>query len=473
MKYCKKCGMLLEDNMEICIGCGTDVTKKGSYTRFPEAVEKQIEIEKKEAGRKNLGVFAIILVFVVMLLMVGIFVSQLYINMSAEDADKRSSFAQRLMESMTGGQGNIPSGKKKEVKDDAGAYYKQVTVKDGAGHDVFYAVYPEDLGKLDHSIDYQRESQKYPSAFTFIATNDENTTQLTYTSPQHYQYISMSDGGDITTDDVQYTLQGAASFYNFTSVETYLKEIIGQAYPSARKIEEMGSKEVSAQVNESFDNIVKTYEDAGTDGLAKLFGLPETTQFTHNNTYKSNKLMDYRILTKEDHAVSCRFYVPVFCAVYDYTDETTGIYGQVLDCYILTVSSFEAGSDELYDWYEDAFEMFIDNFKLTDDFFMLNDAYAKSISDAVSSGRLPEFINDDKAGEMYNSAGETGKLSKAIETFMDSHAGEGTKFSEGEYVINTPNDIKVVYINPEKELVYVSPDENDYPGDEFTELKVN
>ena len=471
MKYCKKCGMLLEDNMEICIGCGNDVTVKGSTTKYPEAVEKQIELEKKEAGKKNMGVLAVILVFVVMLLMVGIFVSQMFINMTDEQREaNRSSFAQRLMDSMTGGN-NSDSKKKKEVKDDAGAYYKQMTVQDAAGHDVFYAVYPEDLSKIDHSIDYQRESQRYPAAFTFIATNEDNTTQLTYTSPQHYQYISMTTEGDITTDDVQYALQGGASFYNFTSVENYLKEIIRQAYPSAKKIEDMGSEDVPAQVNESFEKVVKTYEDAGTEGFSTLFGLPATTEFKHNNTYKSNKFMDYRILTKEDHAVSCRFYVPVFCTVYDYSDDSAGIYGQVLDCYILTVSSFEAGSDELYDWYEDAFEMFVYNSKLYDDFFKLNDAYAKSVSDAIAAGNVPTFLTDDKAGEMYSGAGETGKLSKAIEDFMGSHAGEGTEFSAEGHTIHTPKDIKLVYINPDKDLIYVSPDETDYPGSEFIELE--
>ena len=51
MKYCKKCGMLLEDNMEICIGCGSDVTKKGTYTKYPEPMQEKIELEKKEANR--------------------------------------------------------------------------------------------------------------------------------------------------------------------------------------------------------------------------------------------------------------------------------------------------------------------------------------------------------------------------------------------------------------------------------------
>ena len=77
MKYCKKCGMLLEDNMERCIGCGSDVKEKGSYSKYPEQVQEQIAHEKKQAGQRNLTVVAIILIFVVILLLVGIFASRL------------------------------------------------------------------------------------------------------------------------------------------------------------------------------------------------------------------------------------------------------------------------------------------------------------------------------------------------------------------------------------------------------------
>ncbi len=47
MKYCKKCGMLLEDNMEICIGCGTDVTAKGTYSKYPVPMQEKIDLETK------------------------------------------------------------------------------------------------------------------------------------------------------------------------------------------------------------------------------------------------------------------------------------------------------------------------------------------------------------------------------------------------------------------------------------------
>ncbi len=474
MKYCKKCGMLLEDNMDICIGCGNDVKAKGSYSKYPVELQQKIDLEKKEQGKQSLAIVAIVLVFVAILLMIGIFVSQMHVNISSQgggDGSGKSFFAQRLMDSMNNNQNNGPSKKKRTVKDDAGSYYKQITVKDDAGHDVFYAVYPEDLNKIEHNFDYERGSQRYPVIFSFVATNDDNTTQLTFTSPQHYQYISMQ-GGEMNASDVQKALDGAVSFYNFTSVETYLKEIIKQSYPTSKKIEELGSTDLPGPVNDSFDKLVEHYEENAEDTLADLFTLPKSTVFTHNNTYKSNKLMDYRILTKEDHAVTCRFYVPVFCEVYDYKDDDTGLSGQVLDCYILTVSSFEAGSDELYDWYENAFDMFVDNFRLCDDFLKFNEAYAKDISEAVKKGEHPKKNGADGAEDIYKKAGSTGTFNTMIEEFMDSHSGEGTRFVADEYSLNVPEDIKQVFLDPAKDLIYVSPDEEDYPGDEFLEFKV-
>ena len=442
MKYCKKCGMLLEDNMEICIGCGSNVTDKNSYNKYPEPMQEKIELEKKEQGKKNLAILAIVLIFVVILLLVGIFVAQMYINGLEEENGEgsgKSFFAQRLKDSLDSKEEvkNDAPKKKRELKDDKGSYYKYTTVKDDEDHDIFTAVYPEDLGSLEHSIDISRESQRYPAVFSFVATNDDNTTQLTFTSPQHYQYITMTEG-DMGPGDVQEALDGQISFYDFTTVEDYLDEIIRQAYPTAKKIEEMDNTDAAAPVTKELDDIIKAYEDGADKDLAELFALPKTTKFTHNSTYKSDKISNYRILTKEDHAVSCKFYVPVFCVRYDFSDQASGLKGQLSDCYILAVASFEAGSDELYDWYEDAFELFVNNAKLSDDFFALN----------------------------------TGRLNKNIQTFINSAPSSEKTFKSGEYVIDSGKNIAQVFISPEKEQVFVTPDPDEYPGDDYIELEV-
>lgn len=438
MKYCKKCGMLLEDNMERCIGCGTDVTDKRSYTKYPEPMQEKIEMEKKEAGKRNLALLAIVLIFVVILLLAGIFITQMYISSSGdENGSKKNFLTQKIKESFDGNDEGKPANpaKKRDVKDEKGAYYRYSAVKDDEGHEIFKAVYPEDLGSLEHSIDLGRESQRYPAVFSFVATNDDNTTQLTFTSPQHYQYITITEG-ETGPADIQESLDGLISFYDFTTVEDYLDEIIHQAYPTAKKIDELDEADADEAVEKELDGLIKSYEDGADKELAELFGLPDTTKFSHNNTYKSAQIMNYRILTKEDHAVSCKFYVPVFCERYDFEDKESGMKGQLSDSYILAVASFEAGSDELYDWYGDAFELFINNIKLSDDFFALN----------------------------------TGRNNKDIQEFLNSAPSCAKTFSNGEYSISSGENVSQIFIDPEKEQIFVTPDPDEYPGDDYTQL---
>ena len=48
MKYCKKCGMLLEDTFEHCIRCGMDVTIPENVTELYDFCLKDMEIERLE-----------------------------------------------------------------------------------------------------------------------------------------------------------------------------------------------------------------------------------------------------------------------------------------------------------------------------------------------------------------------------------------------------------------------------------------
>ena len=47
MKYCKNCGMLLEDTHEHCIRCGVDVTVPENVSMYPIEVMETIEEEKE------------------------------------------------------------------------------------------------------------------------------------------------------------------------------------------------------------------------------------------------------------------------------------------------------------------------------------------------------------------------------------------------------------------------------------------
>ncbi len=466
MKYCKKCGMLLEDNMERCIGCGSDVTDKKSYSKFPEPVQQKLDSEKKESGKKYLALLAITLVFIVILLMIGIYISQTYmlaLEEGREDGPDTGMFTQMLLNSKD----KNKSSKKREVKDDNGAYYKYVTLKDEAGNDMFTAVYPEDLSDIDISVDCSRNSRKYPAVLSFVATNDDNTTQLTFTSPQHYQYIA---GSGFSPEEIQENVKGCVSYYNFKGADTYLGEIVKQAYPTAKKIESLDESKDPVS-SERLDKIVELYDENAAEGLADLFGLPEGTSFSHVETYKSDRVYNYRVITKEDHAVTCRFYVPVFCEIFDFENEEEEMSGQVSDCYILTVSSFEAGSDDLYDWYEDAFSMFINNFSLSEAFMNGVDGYAKEINDSIDEGSIPAIISKDDFGKLVKESGKAGKFSTAVRDFLSDKKDSTKSFKVDNYTINTSDSIVQVFFDPDRELLFTTGDESEYPGDEFIEFK--
>ena len=74
MKYCKKCGMLLEDNMDTCIKCGNDVSKKEAYNKYPEKMQAMVDAEKKDAYDKSKSIGMIIAIFVLLILLILLFV---------------------------------------------------------------------------------------------------------------------------------------------------------------------------------------------------------------------------------------------------------------------------------------------------------------------------------------------------------------------------------------------------------------
>ncbi|MCR4807305.1 MAG: hypothetical protein K5857_06480 [Lachnospiraceae bacterium] len=453
--------MLLEDNMERCIGCGSDVTAKNSYSKYPEPVQQKLDIEKKESGKKYLALLAITLIFIAILLMIGIYLSQAYILISQGEEDKAGALAQMLLSGK-----NTPN-KSREVKDDYGTYYKYVTLKDDAGNDLFTALYPEDLSGVELKVDCARNSQVFPAVMSFVVTNEENTTQLTFTSPQHYQYIA---GTGISPAQLQANVGGCVSFYDFKSVEDYLKEIIKQAYPTAKKIEAMD--EASDPVSSpGLDKIVEIYDKDINNRLADMFGLPSDTQFSHVSTYKSDRILNYRIVTKEDHAVTCRFYVPVFCEVFDFSNPEQEMSGSVSDCYILTVSSFEAGSDELYDWYEDAFSLFVNNMAMSEGFINGVDNYAGDIGDSIKNGISPSVIDNAAFSELVKGAPAADEFDMAVRDFLSSGKDSVKTFKDDTYSINTSDNIKQVFFDPERELLFATGEEDEYPGDEYRELK--
>ena len=71
MKYCKKCGMLLEDTHNTCIRCGADVTLPENVSMYPIEVMQTMEEEnqrKKATGKIVAMIIALVVVLVCLVL---------------------------------------------------------------------------------------------------------------------------------------------------------------------------------------------------------------------------------------------------------------------------------------------------------------------------------------------------------------------------------------------------------------------
>ena len=67
MKYCKNCGMLLEDTQEICMGCGFDVSDPENTSELPLEVAEKMESQKAMDKKKTTIVIAIVVVFILLI----------------------------------------------------------------------------------------------------------------------------------------------------------------------------------------------------------------------------------------------------------------------------------------------------------------------------------------------------------------------------------------------------------------------
>ena len=87
MKYCRKCGMLLEDTHVNCIRCGADVTLEENVSMYPIEVMETIEEEnkrKKATGKLVAMLIALVVVLVglVLFFLYGFDISNLQLPVS-------------------------------------------------------------------------------------------------------------------------------------------------------------------------------------------------------------------------------------------------------------------------------------------------------------------------------------------------------------------------------------------------------
>ncbi|MBR1450607.1 MAG: hypothetical protein IJ591_02715, partial [Lachnospiraceae bacterium] len=223
MKYCRKCGMLLEDTHLNCIRCGADVTKAENVSMYPIEVMETLEQEsqrKKASGKIVAMIIGLVAVLVGLVLFfmnglggAGLALPQTGIKSETGEADtaKAEPAVEELPEEEaepvnepTPTPEPTPEPSSKEVKDSKGTYYDYVTEADEAGNVILTTVLPKELSTRELYTDYEVYDDRYPFSINFTAADQDNAVRFTYLSPKRMWY-KVSETGKGRSDEMDMT----------------------------------------------------------------------------------------------------------------------------------------------------------------------------------------------------------------------------------------------------------------------------
>lgn len=463
MKYCKKCGTLLEDSLENCIRCGADVTAPENVSKYPIKVMETIEAEEERKKKANRIVILIIALIVILIALVAI-------CMMAFGTD---AFIKRVKESagdIVSKQEEAQPEEEREISDENGKYYNYVTECDDSGNVVFTAVVPEDMTLSEFYKDYEVYSTIYPMGLNYTAYNEDNSVRFTYLSPRHLWYKKSDTRGALNdaADIINYM-----TFYEYESPTSYLDMLIRQNYPGS-KIEVINVYDINPEVvqriealgrkkNDEIDNLSEDYAHIGMD-----------TEYTKMYYMASAKVYEYEITTKDNDVVVCKYYIPAIASNMMYENPDNNDKGTVTEWFNFGIFCYETGNDLLYEDYDDAFEIFVANAQPTEYFFTAIQEYAKEIIKDVDESQVPPKVTPELLKE-YAKAYESGeKLDDFYADVEDLVTASLPKcFKADSSAIYTREDTKVVFVDKEGGKVFISPDETEYPGKEFTEYTLD
>lgn len=494
MKYCKNCGMLLEDTHEHCIACGTDVTKAENVSKYPPGVQETIESQKKESKARGGIVGAIIVVFVLLLALVGVIVMQaskmsaeketpaaaeeteqavettdMEYTVNAEDELSAGLNADVITEEPSEDTDAVSSGR--AVKDDKGSYYTYLETSDAGGNVVFSSVYPEDFTSAVPTFDYGKYSTKYPELLTFVVGNEDNTARFTYMSPQQFWYKDSETG---KTRNNERDTANYMSYLTYDGAEGYVEALIKQGYSDAKKVTLVETVEADEAITKKLEELSKEYTQTLTGDIGDYAHIGEDTTYATMESEFSVNLLKYEITTKNNSTLYCDFYVPLIANHFYYANDTSDDRGTVTEWIALSVIGFEAGNDELYDEFEEAFLVFAKNTKVNKSFYYTNEQYGKELEKAVADETEPKPLDAKKLEEYKKSFNQTAALNDLNQGLLELSELNGSAdvvFTADNQKVVAPEECKLVYYNADTKKMFLSPDETEYPGDDYTELE--
>lgn len=472
MKYCKKCGMLLEDTIDICIKCGTDVKNPDNVSKYPPGMAKKIEAEQKASKTRTSTLIGIIVVFLLLVVLVIVFIinsSKITentvipepVNTEENLTEPEPKPAEPISEVTKVEEPKV----KKSIKDDAGLYYNVATLTDAGGNVVFSGVYPEDFQVIAMDVDYTKYSDKFPGLVTFKVGDEEDTVHFTYLSPQQFWYRD-SQTGDTRKNERD--LFFYMSYLTYEGAEGYVNALLKSSYPDAKEIKLVETVEKNA-ASERLSVLSKEYTKMLSKDLGDYGHIAEDAVYAPMKSDYSAEEYRYEVTLKDKSMVFLDCYVPMIAGNLVYSSEQANDKGNLTEWITLGVYVFEAGNEDLYDDYLPLYKVFLDNTAINKTFYSIMDAYGKEIKLAISENREPEPLDESTLPKYGIDVAELSGLSAGFCDFTSEAFGEAL-FKSDNMSAYAPADIKAAYFNSEENKLFLSTDSVEYPGEPYEEL---
>ncbi|MCR5267423.1 MAG: hypothetical protein K6E16_02780 [Lachnospiraceae bacterium] len=475
MKYCKKCGMLLEDTIDICIGCGTDVTDPDNVSKYPPQMEKKLEAEKKQNKMRTTTIIAIIVVFV---LLISLVVLIIFMAPRVGESDPEPGFDEKVEqegpvpEEPEDAQQEVTAAEPEEeepdrdIKDDEGSYYARSVLMDDGGNLIFTGLYPEDFSVTQLSVDYAFCSNRLPGYVTFIADDADNSVRFIYFSPQHF-WNKVSDNRKSLKDGEDPIFQ--MTFAEYDDGKTYIENLIKASYPKAKKIEQVDSWEADDEVKAQLTEISKAFKkqiNTHTD----YAHLGEDTEYAPMNAEAKALFYRYEVLIEDKTTLFMQFYIPLIANNIIYSSESRNDHGTVIEWMCLGVYGMTAGNEDLYDDFQPAFKVFMDNCNVNQPFYHVLEQRSHDLERTIAATQEAEEVTASKLTSYGQGSDQPlSDFDHMLYVFTTMRGGDKI-FMLGNDVVSAPEDTAVAYLNHEKERVFLSPAADEYPGKGYEDM---
>lgn len=476
MKYCKKCGTLLEDTQDICIGCGIDVSLPENISMYPLEMRDKIELERRTNNKRRVLILTIIGISVLLLALVVTLVW--YVSTFQGDlAPKEETEIEEVVEEPepepvqeeAPAEEPAPVEIPKVVKDDLGTYYNIGSVQDEAGNTIFTTVYPEDFPNVNSSIEYDKYSTRFPEVMTFVTSNESNLVQFTYISPQHFWYRNSKNG---KTRNNERDVFNYMTYYTYNGVQPYLEALINASYTDLKKLEFVEkvpvSEENTAKLQAFADS--RTSELSGDAGDFAKIG--SDTEYAVMAAEAEASIYSYVGTSKQDNIIYMDFYVPVIANTLSYSTASNNDKGEVTEWVIPCIAAYESGNEELHEKYKEAFNAFIYNSKLNREFFYNNYQYGNYLSQCVTDGETAVALDAAKLSEYhggYSDGADIGSFNTSLMEFLAGHPADLRDMHTEDNLLSyvATSGIVIGYVDRTANKLFFSPDNTEYPGEPY------